>query len=57
MRTKLETMRLLHVDVTANSPHDQALLQRFGLFECDGVVTTPATEISAITANEVATID
>jgi hypothetical protein len=50
-------MRLLHVDVTANSPHDRAPHQRLDLFECDAVVMTSATEIGAITANEVATID
>ena len=38
VRAKLGTMRLLQVDVTANSAADQALLARFGLFGPPGIV-------------------
>jgi thiol:disulfide interchange protein DsbD len=38
VRAKLDGMRLLQVDVTANSPEDKALLKRFSLFGPPGII-------------------
>ena len=38
VRREMEGMLLLQVDVTANSPHDRALLKRFSLFGPPGII-------------------
>ncbi|HSD59413.1 MAG TPA: thioredoxin family protein, partial [Burkholderiales bacterium] len=38
VRARMERMLLLKADVTANSPQDAALLQRFGLFGPPGTI-------------------
>jgi thioredoxin:protein disulfide reductase len=38
VRARMEGMLLLKADVTANSPDDAALLQRFGLFGPPGTI-------------------
>ncbi len=38
VKAKMEQMRLLRADVTANSPEDKALLKRFSLFGPPGII-------------------
>jgi len=38
VRAELDRMLLLQVDVTANNPHDKALLKRFSLFGPPGII-------------------
>ncbi len=43
VRTRMDRMLLLKVDVTRNSPEDRALLRRFGLFGPPGIVFFDST--------------
>jgi thiol:disulfide interchange protein DsbD len=48
VRERLEGFLLLQVDVTANSPEDQALLKQFGLFGPPAILFFPAGQSSEV---------